>query len=371
MRIGVPRERKVREYRVGLTPHGARELVARGHTVLVESGAGEGSGYHAEAYVAAGAVIVPDPCRVWGEADLVVKVKEPIAEEYSLLRPGLILFTYLHLAADKAGTDALLAAGTTAIAYETVQRADGTLPLLTPMSEVAGRMATQVGATLLQRSAGGVGCLVGGVPGAPSARVLVIGAGVAGLNATAMAVGMEADVAVLDINMDKLRLARERFGSRVQVVPSTLGNIEEQCLSADLVIGAVLVPGAPAPKVVSSELVHSMRPGSVLVDIAIDQGGCFADSRPTTHDEPTYRAGNSTFYCVANMPGAYPHTSTRALTNHTLPYVASIADAGWVDACRADAALAKGLNTHAGELFCAEVAAAHGHSARSVHALLA
>lgn len=364
MRIGVPTEVKNHEYRVALTPAGVTELVGRGHDVTVQSGAGLGSAITDEQYAAAGARLVDDADTVWGEADLVLKVKEPVAEEYHRLRPGLTLFTYLHLAADRALTEELLARKVTAIAYETVQTADGALPLLAPMSEVAGRLSAQAGAYHLMRAGAGVlggrGVLMGGVPGTYAADVVVVGAGVAGLNATAVALGMGAHVRLLDTNVNALRAADARFGARVQTVASNALSLEEAVLSADLVIGAVLVPGARAPRLVTNEQVSRMRPGAVLVDISIDQGGCFEDSRATTHAEPTYPVHDTTFYCVANMPGAVPRTSTFALTNVTMRYAVALADAGWEAACAADAALAKGLTTHAGEITYAPVAEAHG-----------
>ena len=359
MNIGIPRELKRHEYRVGLTPVGARELTAAGHRVLVESDAGSGSGFTDDAYAVTGAEIVPSAADVWGAADLVVKVKEPIAAEFPRMRDGQVLFTYLHLAADRAATDALLAAGVTAIAYETVQLASGALPLLAPMSEVAGRMASQVGAGLLQHTAGGTGVLMGGIAGVPAAKVVVLGAGVAGMSAAAIAIGMQADVTILDRNIEKLKEASARFGPAIRTLASTRATVEESCLQADLVIGAVLIPGAAAPRLVSNELVSRMRPGSVLVDIAIDQGGCFEDSRATSHDDPTFAVAGSTFYCVANMPGAYPRTSTTALTNLTLPYVLAIAEHGWSSALGSDPVLAKGLSTHAGQLTNRDVASAH------------
>ena len=359
MRIGVPREIKNHEYRVALTPAGVHELVNRGHEVLIETGAGVGSSVPDVEFEAAGAKIVAQADEVWGGADLLLKVKEPIAEEYSQLRRDQVLFTYLHLAASRPCTEALLASGTTALAYETVQLPDRSLPLLAPMSEVAGRLAPQAGAYHLMRSGGGRGVLMGGVPGVPGADVVIIGAGVSGQNAATIALGMGADVTVLDLSVDKLREIDARFGGRVRTVASNTLTLENAVRNADLVIGAVLVPGARAPKLVSNELVAQMRPGSVLVDIAIDQGGCFEDSRPTTHAEPTFAVHNSVFYCVANMPGAVPNTSTYALTNATLPYVLKLADRGWKGAIQDDAALAAGLSTHAGELFSSEVAAAH------------
>ena len=371
MRIGVPREVKNHEYRVAITPAGVRELIGHGHEVVVEKDAGAGSELGDDAYVAAGATIIPDPDEVWRVADLVLKVKEPIAEEYHRMRPGQVLFTYLHLAADKACTDALLANRVTGIAYETVQLADGSLPLLAPMSEVAGRLAPQVGAYHLMRQGGGYGALLGGVPGTHASRVVVIGAGVSGQQATQIAVGLGAQVTVLDRNVAKLRQLDAIYHGRVQTVASSAYEVERAVLDADLVIGAVLVPGAKAPKVVSNDLVKRMKPGSVLVDIAIDQGGCFEDSHPTTHADPVYRVHNSVFYCVANMPGAVPNTSTHALTNVTLPYAVELANRGWRDALRADPALADGLNTHDGRLTSAPVAAAHGYEAVPVADVLA
>ena len=375
MRVGVPTEVKNREHRVALTPSGAHELAARGHEVLVQAGAGLGSSLPDEEYAAAGARIVDDADEVWGEADLLLKVKEPIAEEHSRLRKGQVLFTYLHLAASRECTDALLASGTTAIAYETVQLPDRSLPLLAPMSEVAGRLAPQVGAYHLMRanSSGtpGRGVLMGGVPGVRGADVVVIGGGVSGQNAAQVALGMGAEVTLLDLSIPKLREVDARFGGRVRTVTSNAFELRRAVLAADLVIGAVLVPGARAPKLVTNELVERMRPGSVLVDIAIDQGGCFEDSRPTTHDDPVFTVHGSVLYCVANMPGAVPHTSTHALTNATLPYVVQLAERGWRDALRADAALAHGLSAHEGQLTSAEVGAAHGLDVVDPAALLA
>ena len=371
MKIGVPREVKNHEYRIAITPAGVRELTGHGHEVFVEKDAGAGSELGDDAYVAAGATIIPDPDEVWRLADLVLKVKEPIAEEYHRMRPGQVLFTYLHLAADKACTDALLANRVTGIAYETVQLADGSLPLLAPMSEVAGRLAPQVGAYHLMRQGGGYGALLGGVPGTHASRVVVIGAGVSGQQATQIAVGLGAQITVLDRNIAKLRQLDAIYQGRVQTVASNAYEVERAVLGADLVIGAVLLPGAKAPKVVSNDLVKRMKPGSVLVDIAIDQGGCFEDSHPTTHADPVYRVHNSVFYCVANMPGAVPNTSTYALTNVTLPYAVELANRGWRDALRADPALAGGLNTHDGHVTNAPVAAAHGYDSIPVADALA
>jgi alanine dehydrogenase len=359
VKIAVPQEIKNNEYRVALTPAGAHELTTRGHEVFVEAGAGLGSAIADEEYLAAGAKVLASADDVWAEGEVVLKVKEPIAVEYPRLRKGLVLFTYLHLAADRALTTALLESGTTGVAYETVQTAGGALPLLAPMSEVAGRLAPQVGAYALMKPSGGRGVLPGGVPGVHPARVVVIGGGVAGVNAATVAVGMGADVEVLDTNVDRLRQLDHQFQGRLRTVTSNRFAVDQAVREADLVIGAVLVPGARAPKLVDNTQVAGMKPGAVLVDIAIDQGGCFADSHPTTHDDPTYTVHDSVFYCVANMPGAVPRTSTYALTNVTLPYVTAIADHGWRGALHADPALALGLNTHAGQLVNGPVAAAH------------
>ena len=371
MKVAVPREVKNHEYRVAITPAGVRELAAHGHQVYLEKGAGAGSRLADGAYLAAGATIVTGADEVWGVADLVLKVKEPIAAEYHRLRPGLTLFTYLHLAADRACTDALLASKVTALAYETVQLDDGSLPLLAPMSEVAGRLGPQVGAYHLMASGGGYGVLLGGVPGTRAAKVVVIGGGVCGQHAARIAVGMGANVTVLDKNIARLRQIDALYAGRVQTVASSAYEVERAVLDADLVIGAVLVTGARAPKVVSSALVRRMKPGSVLVDIAIDQGGCFEDSRPTTHADPVFAVHNSIFYCVANMPGAVPHTATFALTNATLPYAVELANSGWREALRADGALAAGLSAHGGELTSAPVAQAHGYESVSVESVLA
>ena len=364
MRVGIPKEVKNHEYRVAITPIGVHELIARGHEVIVETGAGQGSSIDDEEYTAAGARIATSAEDVWGAADLVLKVKEPVADEYHLLRPGLVLFTYLHLAADQPLTERLLARQVTAIAYETVQLPSGALPLLYPMSEVAGCLAPQLGAYALLKAQGGRGALLGGVGGVANAKVVVIGAGVAGQNAANIALGMGADVTLLDTDLDKLRMSFWRYNNRVHGLASSTLTIEDQVRQADLVIGAVLVPGARAPKLVSNDLVAQMKPGSVLVDIAVDQGGCFEDTRPTTHADPTYTVHESTFYCVANMPGAVPNTSTYALTNATLPYLVALADKGWQRACRDDDSLALGLNTHAGRLTNAPVG--HAHDIESV-----
>ena len=359
MRVGVAREVKTHEYRVALTPAGVHELVQRGHEVLVEHEAGTGSAFPDAGYVKAGARIVPDAEELWGAAELVLKVKEPVAKEYPRMRRGQILFTYLHLAASAECTRALVDAGVDAIAYETVQLADGSLPLLAPMSEVAGRMAPQVGAHWLERVPGGRGVLLGGVSGVPAGKVAVIGAGVSGSNAAAIALGLQAEVIVLDTNVNRLREIDSVYRGHLQTIASNAYEVEKACLWADLVIGAVLVPGAKTPTLVSNELVARMRPGSVLVDIAVDQGGCFADSRPTTHADPTFPVHRSIFYCVANMPGAVPHTSTWALTNVTLPYVIALADKGLHRAVVDDPALARGVNVLDSRVVLPEVAAAH------------
>ncbi|MCU1433102.1 MAG: alanine dehydrogenase [Actinotalea sp.] len=369
MKVGVPTEVKNHEYRVALTPAGVHALALAGHEVMVQAGAGLGSGIADDAYVAAGGRIVPDASDAWG-AELVCKVKEPVPEEYGHLRRDQTLFTYLHLAASRSCTDALLGAGTTAIAYETVQLPDGSLPLLAPMSEVAGRLATQVGAYHLMRTEGGRGVLPGGVPGVAPASVVVIGGGVAGRHAADIAVGLRADVTVLDVSLPRLAELDAAYGGRVRTLASSAYAIDHAVVAADLVIGAVLVPGRKAPKLVSNELVSRMRPGSVLVDIAVDQGGCFEDTRPTTHAEPTFPVHGSVFYCVANMPGAVPVTSTYALTAVTLPYVLALAARGWRGAAAADPALAAGLTTHEGALVHQGVAEAHGLTAERLGAVI-
>jgi len=357
MRVGIPTEIKNNEFRVAITPAGVAELVLRGHEVIIQAGAGEGSAITDADFKSAGAQLINSADEVWVEADLLLKVKEPIEAEYTRMRKGQTLFTYLHLAASRGCTEALLTSGTTAIAYETVQTADGALPLLAPMSEVAGRLAAQVGAYHLMRTQGGRGMLMGGVPGVGPADVVVIGGGTAGYNAARVASGMGAHVTVFDRNINKLRELDAEFGGRIRTRYSSILELEGAVKRADLVIGAVLVPGAKAPKLVSNSLVAHMKPGAVLVDIAIDQGGCFEDSRPTTHDDPTFAVHDTVFYCVANMPGAVPRTSTFALTNATMPYVLKLADQGWQAACAADPALAKGLSTHEGALLSEQVAA--------------
>ncbi len=370
MKVGIPREVKNHEYRVAITPAGVHEFVRNGHDVVIETGAGLGSSITDEEYVAAGARILPTADEVWAEGELILKVKEPIAEEYHRMREGQVLFTYLHLAASKECTDALMTQKVTGIAYETVETADHHLPLLAPMSEVAGRLAPQVGAYHLMRFAGGRGVLPGGVPGVRPAKAVVIGAGVSGLNAATIAHGLAFEVTVLDKNIKKLREVDQLFHGQVRTVMSNAFELERAVLEADLVVGAVLVPGAKAPTLVSNELVSRMKPGSVLVDISIDQGGCFEDSHPTTHANPVYKVHESVFYCVANMPGAVPHTSTYALTNVTLPYAVELANHGWREALRRDPALKLGLNTHAGEITYGPVAEAHGLTAVDVDSLL-
>ena len=360
MKVGVPKEVKNHEYRVALTPVGVHELVQHGHEVYVEKEAGAGSLIPDAEYAAAGAKLLDTADDVWGTADMVLKVKEPIAEEYPRMREGQTLFTYLHLAADKPLTEELVKRQVTAIAYETVQLPSGSLPLLYPMSEVAGCLAPQVGAHSLMKAQGGRGVLMGGVGGVANAKVVIIGAGVSGQNAANIALGMGADVTLLDTDLDKLRMSFWRYNNRVHGLASSALAIRQQVMEADLVIGAVLIPGAKAPKLVSNELVSQMKPGSVLVDIAVDQGGCFEDTRPTTHADPTYEVHNSVFYCVANMPGAVPNTSTYALTNATMPYTVALADKGWQQACRDDRSLALGLNTHDGQLTNAPVGEAVG-----------
>jgi alanine dehydrogenase len=359
MRVGVVREIKSDEYRVALTPAGARELVHRGHEVIVETGAGTGSAFPDPDYERIGATLVSVD-EVWESSDLVLKVKEPIAEEYRRLREGLVLFTYLHLAADEALTRALIESGTTAIAYETVETSDRQLPLLAPMSEVAGRLAAQAGAYFLEKPLGGRGLLLGGVAGVPPGRVVVIGGGMVGYNAAVIALGLGAHVRILDRSVPRLRYLEEILSGRVELVMSSGLEIETSALAADVVIGAVLIPGARAPKLVKRETIREMKEGAVVCDVSIDQGGCFETSHPTTHSDPVYVVDGVTHYCVANMPGAVPVTSTFALTNVTLPYVEGIADLGVREAIAADPALARGVNTVDGKLTYEAVAEAHG-----------
>jgi len=360
MKIAVPAEIKNNEFRVAITPAGVHELVVSGHEVFIQAGAGLGSSISDEDYKSSGATILQDAPSTWAIADMVLKVKEPIASEYQYLREGLVLFTYLHLAADLELTKELVAKKVTSIAYETVQTANRQLPLLAPMSEVAGRLSALVGAQTLFAQNGGHGILLGGVPGTRSAKVVVLGGGVAGTNAIAMSVGLGAEVTVLDTNINRLRELDALYAGRLKTLASNTFEIDRAVTEADLVIGSVLIPGAKAPKLVTNALVKKMKPGSVLVDIAIDQGGCFEDSRPTTHAEPTFKVHNSVFYCVANMPGAVAHTSTYALTNATLSYAKAIANKGWLKACQSDSALELGLSTHGGHLVSQPVAEAHG-----------
>jgi alanine dehydrogenase len=358
MIIGIPKELKNNEFRVAATPSGVHAYVVAGHQVLVEKNAGVGSAISDADYIAAGAQIIDSADEIWQKADLIQKVKEPIEIEYKRMRKGQILYTYLHLAANKACTQAIIDSGITAIAYETVE-VDGQLPLLAPMSEVAGRMSIQVGAAALEASRGGRGVLLGGVPGVRPGKVVVIGAGVVGVAAATIAHGMRADVTVMDLDLKRLAQVDQIFAGNVKTLASSAYEIEKEVTQADLVIGAVLVHGAKAPKLVSNELVKKMKPGSVLVDVAIDQGGCFTDSKPTTHQEPTFKVHDSIFYCVANMPGAVPATSTYALANATIKYGLALANKGWQKALDEDANLAKGLNVHEGKIMYAAVAKAH------------
>lgn len=371
MRISVPTEVKNNEYRVALTPAGVHDLTLAGHEVFVQSGAGNGSSMPDSEYVAAGAIMIDNAAEVWARAELLLKVKEPIASEYGYFRDDLTLFTYLHLAADRPLTDRLVSDGVTAIAYETVQLDGGGLPLLAPMSEVAGRLAPTVGAHTLMRSSGGFGLLMSGVPGTRPAKVTVIGGGVAGANSALIAAGLGADVTVFDTNIARLRYLDDYFSGRIKTAASNPLDLDHAVVDSDLVIGSVLIPGAKAPKLVTNDMVARMRPGSVLVDIAVDQGGCFEDTHPTTHDEPTFPVHGSVFYCVANMPGAVPNTSTSALTNATLPYIRKIARLGWKDALRTDAALAAGLNTSGGAVVNPGVATAHALTERPLADALA
>ncbi|MBJ7434140.1 MAG: alanine dehydrogenase [Microbacteriaceae bacterium] len=371
MRIAVPAEIKNNEYRVAITPAGVKDLVSAGHSVMIQSGAGLGSNITDDEYLKQGAEIEKDAAKVWAAGDMILKVKEPIESEYSYFREGMLLFTYLHLAAEEHLTKALLDGKVTAIAYETVQLPTRALPLLAPMSEVAGRLSVIVGANAMLRPNGGTGLLVSGVPGTHAANIVVLGGGVAGTSAVAMAVGLGANVTVLDTNVQRLRELDALYAGRVQTLASNAYEIEKAAVNADMVIGSVLIPGAKAPKLITNAIVKKMKPGSVLVDIAIDQGGCFEDSHATTHSEPTFAVHDTIFYCVANMPGAAPQTSTHALTNATAPYVRALAAQGWKDALRADASLALGLNTHDGTLTNDAVAVAHGLSAVSLESVLA
>ena len=358
MIIGIPKEIKNNEFRVSATPAGVHAYLSAGHQVIVERSAGVGSGISDYDYIKAGATIIDKADEIWQKADLIQKVKEPVEAEYKRMRKGQILYTYLHLAANKACTQAIIDSGCTAIAYETVE-VDGALPLLAPMSEVAGRMSIQVGAAALEASKGGRGVLLGGVPGVKPGKVVVIGGGVVGVAAATIAHGMRADVTIMDLDLKRLAQIDQIFAGNVKTLASSGYEIEKEVTQADLVIGAVLVHGAKAPKLVSNDLVSKMRPGSVLVDVAIDQGGCFADSRPTTHQDPTYKVHDAIFYCVANMPGAVPATSTYALANATIKYGLALANKGWQRALADDADLAKGLNVHEGKIMYEAVAKAH------------
>ncbi|MFW6075721.1 MAG: alanine dehydrogenase [Chloroflexota bacterium] len=359
MLVGIPREIKDNENRVSTTPAGVAEYVARGHSVIVEAGAGQGSGFEDSEYAAAGAELIESSTEVWAKADMIVKVKEPIAPEYDLMRDGQILYTYLHLAAEEALTTALVEQGVTAIAYETVELEDGSLPLLSPMSEVAGRMATQVGAFYLAKPSGGRGKLIGGVPGVAPADVVIIGGGIVGTNAAQMALGMGANVTILDISIDRLRYLDQVLHGRIVTLASNRSAVAEAAANCDLLIGGVLIPGAKAPKLVTADVISTMRPGAVVVDVAIDQGGCVETARPTSHSNPTYIVDDVVHYCVTNMPGAMPRTSTFALSNVTLPYGLKLADRG-VDALRNDVALRKGLNVYKGNVTYEAVAEAFG-----------
>jgi alanine dehydrogenase len=367
--VGVPKEVKTREYRVGMTPAGVRSLTSRGHKVLVERSAGEGSGIKDSEYTAQGATLVSSAAEAWS-AEMVVKVKEPQPSEFGFFRRDLILYTYLHLAAEPALTTKLAESGVAGLAYETIQPEDGSLPLLKPMSEVAGRMAVQVGATCLEKERGGKGVLLGGVPGTRRGRVVILGGGTVGRNAATIAVGVGAQVTVLDLRAETMAYLEDVFGGAIETLYSNPTNIEDTLVRADLVIGAVLVAGAAAPKLVSRELVSKMGKGSVIVDVAVDQGGCIETCRPTTHDNPTYEVDGVVHYCVANMPGAVPHTSTWALTNTTISYAVKVADRGLAAAARADHALRMGINTYRGHVTCQPVAEAHGQPFVAVDKLL-
>ncbi|MDE5645945.1 MAG: alanine dehydrogenase [Muribaculaceae bacterium] len=360
MKIGIPKEIKNNENRVGATPAGVKELVAHGHTLFVQHTAGEGSGFSDEEYAAAGATILPTIEDVYATADMIIKVKEPIAPEYKLIRKGQLLFTYFHFASDRALTEAMVESGATCIAYETVTDRDNRLPLLIPMSEVAGRMSIQEGARFLEKPQGGRGVLMGGVPGVKPAKVLVLGAGVVGRNAALMAAGLGADVTITDVNLNVLRHCADVMPKNVKTLYSSRHNIEQELPTTDLVVGSVLVPGAKAPHLVTADMVKMMRPGSVMVDVAVDQGGCFETTHPTTHSEPTYVVDGVVQYAVANIPGAVPYTSTLALTNATMPYALRLADLGWVEACKRDAGLANGVNVVDGKITFKAVADAFG-----------
>lgn len=360
MKVGIPSEVKNNEFRVGITPAGVKDLVANGHEVQVQKGAGLGSGIPDEAYVAQGAKMIDSAEEVWKSSEMIIKVKEPISQEYDLMQDGQLLFTYLHLAADKPQTEALLAKNVTSIAYEIVQGPGGSLPLLAPMSEIAGRLAPQVGSHFLLKANGGSGVLLGGGSGVRRGKVVVLGGGVAGFFAARVANGMGGDVTVFDVNPKRMQYIDEVTLGQVRTMFSSALAVEEAVAEADLVVGAVLIPGAAAPKLVTNDMVKNMKPGSVLVDIAIDQGGCFEDSHATTHQDPVFQVHNSTFYCVANMPGAVPFTSTYALTNATMRYAVALANKGWKEACKSVPGLIDGLSTHGGKLYCPAVGEALG-----------
>jgi alanine dehydrogenase len=370
MIVGVPREIKNNEYRVGLVPAGVKALVDAGHTVLVEKSAGDGSGIADSEFQKAGGKIVDTADEVWAGAEMIVKVKEPIEPEYPRMREGQILYTYLHLAPDNRLTQEMLDRGVTGVAYETITDRNGGLPLLTPMSEVAGRMSIQVGATYLERINGGRGVLLGGIPGVQPGRVVIIGGGVVGTNAAKMAVGLGASVTIIDLNLDRLRELDDIFGSRIRTLASNEYTIHETCAAADLVVGAVLIPGASAPKLVTKEMLKDMAPNSVVVDVAVDQGGCFETTHATTHSDPTYYVEGVLHYCVANMPGAVPRTSTFGLTNATLPYARQLANKGFHEAVRANPHLAAGVNTYKGKITYEAVATSQGREYTSLDALL-
>ena len=360
MIIGVPKEIKPDEYRVGMVPAGVRQLVLAGHTVLIEESAGIGSGFPDSSYISEGAEIAEGPKDIWSRSDMVIKVKEPVEPEFEYLREGLILYTYLHLAADKELTEVLVKSGISGIAYETVQEKDGSLPLLNPMSEIAGRMSIHEGAKFLEKEKGGRGILLGGVPGVPSGQVVILGGGLVGLNAAKMAVGLGARVTVIDISLPRLRYLDDIFANKIETLHSNPHTIRESVSTADLLVGAVLIPGAKAPMLVTRSMVSRMQPGSVIVDVSVDQGGCIETSRPTTHHDPTYTVDGVTHYCVSNMPGAVPRTSTIALTNATFRYAYDIAQKGFENAMRGNEALRKGVNTHKGKLTYEQVAVSHG-----------
>lgn len=366
MKIGIPKEIKPQENRVAIQPGGVQQLISHGHLVMVQKGAGEGSGFSDEQYIDAGAQIIEDVNALWAASEMIMKVKEPIAEEYGRIQPGQILFTYFHFAADETLTKAIMDSKSVAIAYETVEKSDRSLPLLIPMSEVAGRMATQEGAKFLEKAMGGRGVLMGGIPGVPPANVLVLGGGIVGVNAAKIAAGMGANTTIMDINMPRLRYLDDVMPKNITTLFSSEANIRAMLPTIDLIIGAVLKPGAKAPHLITREMLAEMRPGTVLVDVAIDQGGCFETSKPTTHQDPTYVIDEVVHYCVANMPGAVPYTSTLGLTNVTLPYAIAIANKGWKKAVKDDVELLKGVNIVEGTIVYQDVADAFGFECSSI-----